>query len=358
MEEVAAAQLGVKPIDGSTNANSYPETDTLDLDDIDVSGEDPLDTDIGLDIEQLLRKLSKLVCSVRRSPKRQTILHCHSENLHLKDLNPILDVKTRWNSCRDMIERFLYLRRPLQYVVSEDPKLHTLWPSNSEIHLLSKFTKILKSYKDASHLLRLENDSSIAWAFAVIDSLMEAVEEFNRVEWGDLVIQQALQLSWEALSTDYSSMQQSVYYICLFLNPHVKDTYIRKHWPEEVDMMYTWLHEAWQEYKNLSIGDIRQTDTQILHINLSESSLNTMGSPDDTPLNPFRLAIDDTDSEDSTAENEEDELRRYKMKPRISRQIWQSRYQANPLHWWAEVGQYEFPRLGAMVQDYFSPQGS
>jgi len=111
-EEVAAAQLGVKPMDGSTNTNSYPETDTLEFDDIDISGEDPLGTDIGLDIEDLLRKLPKLVCSVRCSPKRQRIHHCHSENLHLKDLNPIPDVKTRWNCCHDMIERFLYLRRP------------------------------------------------------------------------------------------------------------------------------------------------------------------------------------------------------------------------------------------------------
>jgi hypothetical protein len=82
------------------------------------------------------------------------------------------------------------------------------------------------------------------------------------------------------------------------------------------------------------------------------------GSQDDTPQNPFRLAIDDSDSEDSAAENEDDELQRYKVKPRISRQIWHTRYQANPLHWWAEVGQYEFPRRRAMVQDYFSAQGS
>jgi len=131
-----------------------------------------------------------------------------------------------------------------------------------------------------------------------------------------------------------------------------------KNWPEELAMMYTRLDEVWQEYKNLSIGDIRQTPTQNLHINLSESSLNVTGSPDDTPQNPFHLAIDDTDSEDSAGENEEDGPQRYKMKPRISRQIWQSRYQANPLHWWAEVGHYEFPRLGAMVWDYFSAQGS
>jgi len=93
-EEVAAAQLGVKQMDGSTNTNSYPETDSLELDDIDISGEDPLGTEIGHAIEDLLRKLCKLVCSVRCSPKCQRILHCHSENLHLKDLNPTLDVKT------------------------------------------------------------------------------------------------------------------------------------------------------------------------------------------------------------------------------------------------------------------------
>lgn len=98
-------------------------------------------------------------------------------------------------------------------MVSEDLKLHTLWPSNSEIHLLSKFTKILKSYQDATNLLSSENDSSIVWAFLVIDPLIDSVEEFNRVEWGDMGIQQALPLSWEALYTHYSSMRQSVYYM-------------------------------------------------------------------------------------------------------------------------------------------------
>jgi hypothetical protein len=126
-------------------------------------------------------------------------------------------------------------------------------------------------------------------------SLMEAVEEFNRVEWGDMAIQQVLQLSWEVLSTHYLSMQQSIYYICLFLNPHVKDTYSRKNWPEKLNMMYFRRDEAWQEYKNLSIGDIRQTDTQNLHINSSELYHNTTGSHDN-PQNPFRLAIDDSDS--------------------------------------------------------------
>jgi hypothetical protein len=124
--------------------------------------------------------------------------------------------------------------------------------------------------------------------------------------------------------------------------------------------MYSRLDEAWQEYKNLAIGgDIHQMNTQNLHINPSESSHNmTACSQDHTIQNPFCLAIDDSDSEDCAAETEDDKLQRYKMKPRISRHIWQSRYQANPLHWWAEVGQYEFPRLGAIVQDYFSAQSS
>jgi len=72
-------------------------------------------------------------------------------------------------------------------------------------------------------------------------------------------------------------MQQSVYYIFLFLNLHVKDTQIGKICPGELDMMYSTQEEAWQEYQNLSIGDICRTDTQNLDINLSESYYNMTG---------------------------------------------------------------------------------
>jgi len=61
-EEVAAAQRGVKPIDCSTTPNSYPETESLESDDKKNSVVDPLGTNIGLDIENHLRKLCMLVC--------------------------------------------------------------------------------------------------------------------------------------------------------------------------------------------------------------------------------------------------------------------------------------------------------
>ena len=58
----------------------------------------------------IIEKLRKLVVKIRVSPQRRDKLSQQCKVLNIKDLQLIPDVKTRWNSTYDMIERALILQ--------------------------------------------------------------------------------------------------------------------------------------------------------------------------------------------------------------------------------------------------------
>ena len=58
----------------------------------------------------IIEKLRKLVVKIRASPQRRDKLSQQCKVLNIKDLQLIPDVKTRWNSTYDMIERALILQ--------------------------------------------------------------------------------------------------------------------------------------------------------------------------------------------------------------------------------------------------------
>jgi hypothetical protein len=72
-------------------------------------------------------RLRNLVVKVRGSPqRRERFAHqCKGAGIHPKEL--LVDVRTRWNSTHDMIERALELREPLDIMATLDPA----WPSTS-----------------------------------------------------------------------------------------------------------------------------------------------------------------------------------------------------------------------------------
>ena len=51
-----------------------------------------------------------LVTKIRISPQRREKLTINCELYKIKDLKPILDVQTRWNSTYDIINRALLLK--------------------------------------------------------------------------------------------------------------------------------------------------------------------------------------------------------------------------------------------------------
>jgi hypothetical protein len=100
-----------------------------------------------------------------------------------------------------------------------------------------------------------KTEVSITWAFPMMDRLMGSVESFKRTGlWGYKAVQQSLQLSWETLRKYYRHMNQSVYYVCLFLDPQVKTSYVEHNWePDWLPAAEDALQRAWDRYKHIQL---------------------------------------------------------------------------------------------------------
>lgn len=69
-------------------------------------------------ISKLCGKVRRIVTFFRRSTKAANLLRTATVQLELRDLKPVIDVVTRWNSSLDMLERYLYLHPALTVALS------------------------------------------------------------------------------------------------------------------------------------------------------------------------------------------------------------------------------------------------
>jgi hypothetical protein len=119
--------------------------------------------------------------------------------------------------------------------------------------LIKQFKEILYTYMEVTLLMQSTEAIINNRAFVVLDNLGQDIEHFHDTgQWGDAVIKQSLQLACEGLAKYYAVMWQSVYYVCLFLDLHIKATYVDTNC--EVDCGAEgeeWLPESWCRYTNL-----------------------------------------------------------------------------------------------------------
>lgn len=83
-----------------------------------VEGEDAADGSFMLtnhcNINALITQVQKIVKFFRRSPLKNSVLQNYVKGKHQKEINLILDCKTRWNSLVQMLDRFVSLKDCLQ----------------------------------------------------------------------------------------------------------------------------------------------------------------------------------------------------------------------------------------------------
>lgn len=97
-----------------------------------------------------------MVIYLKESPQRRTKLHLCCQLAGLKQLEPIQDVDTRWNSILDMLERFIYLRSAVESYCAMDPGAQKLMPSRDEWEALPGLKAMLTLMKDITS--KIEGD--------------------------------------------------------------------------------------------------------------------------------------------------------------------------------------------------------
>lgn len=118
-----------------------------------------------------------MVKKVRNSQEKRDWLRkqCKVANVKAKEL--ILDMKVRWNSTLNMIERALTLQGPLKLITSQFPELQNLNLSGSEWAELDSMKQILQPFKDAT-LIFSQNAPMLSSTLHIYEILFAHLEKY------------------------------------------------------------------------------------------------------------------------------------------------------------------------------------
>ena len=141
---------------------------------------------------EMMKKVKSLVEFISRSnliseklKKAQTILEEYSNCIPVKVL---VDVKTRWWSTYQMIDRLIYLKKAIGYLVLENEIDDDAVPTEREWKILEKVCKFLHPFKMVMKQLEGEKYCTIGLVPSLIDYLRKwiasSIEEHN-VRLGD-----------------------------------------------------------------------------------------------------------------------------------------------------------------------------
>lgn len=131
------------------------------------------------EILSFVEKIRRSSAGIRSSPQRREQLakQCSVEGLEFK--NAILDVRTRWNSTYDMLERALEIRKPLTLTVQSFKQLRHLVLSNDEWNKVMTTINLLKPFKEATKELSEEGVPKLSQTVSIYNALFEHLEKYT-----------------------------------------------------------------------------------------------------------------------------------------------------------------------------------
>lgn len=149
--DTAAIIADADQIDDNAESDSGDESvssDSEDGDDEDDYNADAAEIIIRPHIHRALAKVRKIVRLFRKSPVKNAILQKYITQERNKELNLILDCKTRWNSTENMLQRFLDIYEPCKAALSALNQTNILL-SSDELSLLGDLLHCLQPIKIA-----------------------------------------------------------------------------------------------------------------------------------------------------------------------------------------------------------------
>ena len=98
----------------------------------------------------------------------------------MKSLSLLYDVPTRWNSGYEMIERVIYLRKPIEQFLAERKKAHLLL-EKKEWDYCELLLTVLLPFKKASDRLQATQRPSIDAVFWCYETLFNEIDELDEI---------------------------------------------------------------------------------------------------------------------------------------------------------------------------------
>lgn len=278
-------------------------------------------------------KMRNLVKKIRRSPKLRQKLNKLCIMYQVKYLVPIVDVKIRWNSSYNMINRAEHLMVPLKHLCINEKTLSHLRVTSSDWSELSKIKALLVKFDRATKLISMARHPTISAYLPTLDWLIVSLREYVSENSGCVAV--AVKEALRKLEKYQLDVGVSVIpFIATFLNPALKLNYFKEH----------------DKYSNLTVRQIQK-------------SISDYYEKEYVNKKPATLKRKLTDSEDE--ETDADDLYAFMFKrtkvEKNSKEINKylnlplSNHKVNVLDYW-KAQESTFPFLANMARDFFPVQ--
>jgi hypothetical protein len=196
-------------------------------------------------------RLRKLVVEIRSSVQRreQFARQCEAAKIRPKEL--VVDVRTRWNSTYDMIERALELRKPLDEMAELVSDLRKYKLTDGEWKLLVGIHKFFGLFKVASNQLCATSYPTLAATVPVYNFMIDRLEDYRDTDTCPAATRVATDAAIDRLKQFYVGTDAEVYTVATILDPHHKlDYYHNHHWEREwIELARRTFDDAYAHYR-------------------------------------------------------------------------------------------------------------
>lgn len=268
------------PIDSDSEIQHYGEenddfsSDSDENDDIEAS-----EIIIQTDFKQALQDVRKIVRLFRKSPLSNSLLQKYVKEDKGRELQLLLDTRTRWNSLVTMVDRFLELKQSIKKALAD---INHDWKDENE-PTLEHLVKMLRPLKVAVEALSRQ-DATILTSDAILSVLLRTIRQI------DTPLSDKLYLALEKRVKERRDAR--LYTLCKFLhNPEslssssletTSKTVMIKYAESLFDRLFAasgnedtvGIHNSSDEEDNLSLRTLRDTTMAMAIANNSNDNIS------------------------------------------------------------------------------------
>lgn len=207
----------------------------------------------------------------RSSPQRIAAFERRRDAMDCPPLALTLDVRTRWNSTYDMLNRAVKLKEAYVAMTAPGSELEEFALSASDWTKIQGIIEVLKPFEDATQTLSSsKSHASVNMTILCYNRIMDALEKLEeRMIATDPELCHAIRCGLDKLVRYYSRTDMTeVYAVATALDPRLKFRWWRRHgWEKEwCKFSEDLVREAWRKFSGVVAMDEEVTErAQQLH---------------------------------------------------------------------------------------------
>jgi hypothetical protein len=266
-----------------------------------------------LSITDSIENFRLLVSFIKNSSTRTQILKEKCIEMNINYVKPKKDIKTRWNSTYDMLERALKLKSVFKALFDQNIDFNDFRISEKDWDLFQKLNNFLKIFYEATNILSGSLYSTICVNIPIYEMIIKHLEN-NEIDKSTIISERANKMLLKFKKNE-NEINNDLSKTCLLLDPRLKLDYF--------------------ENENIK-NTINNVFKNIYEMNYNKQSVVLTANYNETISN-LRQSI----FKRQKLNNETEEIKRYLVAANEDESV-------DPFNWW-KLNQNSYPNLCLMA---------